>query len=157
MALFGTAGGVGLGLFLGWALVRALADEGFSTFAVPVTSLAVVLARGRRGRRAGGRPPGPAGRPHGRVGGHRHGLTVSRFPPPVGAPVSSPRTGAPAAPAALLARRGRAGYQLPPPPPPAPPPTDPPPKPPPPKPPPLPLDDGAVAVLVVDASRNGAM
>jgi putative ABC transport system permease protein len=46
VALFGTAGGVGLGLFLGWAMVQALADEGFTTFAVPVTSLAVVLAVG---------------------------------------------------------------------------------------------------------------
>jgi hypothetical protein len=46
-------------------------------------------------------------------------------------------------------------YQLPPPPPPAPPPTDPPPNPPP-KPPP-PLDDGAVAADVVDASSTGAM
>jgi putative ABC transport system permease protein len=46
VALFGTAGGVGLGLFLGWAMVQALADEGFTSFAVPVTSLAVVLAVG---------------------------------------------------------------------------------------------------------------
>jgi putative ABC transport system permease protein len=46
VALFGTAGGVGLGLFLGWAMVQALADEGFTTFAVPVTSLAVVLVVG---------------------------------------------------------------------------------------------------------------
>jgi putative ABC transport system permease protein len=46
VALFGTAGGVGLGLLLGWAMVQALADEGFTTFAVPVTSLAVVVAVG---------------------------------------------------------------------------------------------------------------
>ena len=46
VALFGTAGGVGLGLLLGWAMVQALADEGFTTFAVPVTSLAVVLVVG---------------------------------------------------------------------------------------------------------------
>jgi len=46
VALFGTAGGVGLGLFLGWAMVEALADEGFTSFAVPVASLAVVLAVG---------------------------------------------------------------------------------------------------------------
>ena len=44
--LFGTAGGVGLGLFLGWAMVEALADEGFTDFAVPVTSLVVVLVVG---------------------------------------------------------------------------------------------------------------
>ena len=46
VALFGTAGGVGLGLFLGWAMVEALADEGFTAFAVPVPSLAIVLVVG---------------------------------------------------------------------------------------------------------------
>ena len=46
VALFGTVGGVGLGLFLGWAMVEALADEGFTSFAVPTASLAVVLAVG---------------------------------------------------------------------------------------------------------------
>jgi putative ABC transport system permease protein len=46
VALFGTVVGVGLGLFLGWAMVEALADEGFTSFAVPTTSLAVVLAVG---------------------------------------------------------------------------------------------------------------
>jgi putative ABC transport system permease protein len=43
VALFGTAGGVGLGLFLGWALVSALAKQGFGSFAVPRLPLAVVL------------------------------------------------------------------------------------------------------------------
>ena len=43
--LFGTIGGVGLGTFLGWGLMRALgAQEGFSGFAVPTTSLAIVVA-----------------------------------------------------------------------------------------------------------------
>ena len=46
VALFGTVGGLGLGLFLGWAIVSALASEGFASFAVPKTSLAVVLALG---------------------------------------------------------------------------------------------------------------
>jgi putative ABC transport system permease protein len=46
VALFGTVGGLGLGLFLGWALVSALASEGFGSFAVPTMSLAVVLALG---------------------------------------------------------------------------------------------------------------
>ena len=46
VGLFGTAGGLGLGLFLGWALVSALASEGFGSFAVPTLSLAVVLALG---------------------------------------------------------------------------------------------------------------
>jgi putative ABC transport system permease protein len=46
VALFGTIGGVGLGLFLGWAVVDTLSDEGFTDFAVPTTSLAVVLLLG---------------------------------------------------------------------------------------------------------------
>ena len=46
VGLFGTVGGLGLGLFLGWALVSALASEGFGAFAVPKLSLAVVLALG---------------------------------------------------------------------------------------------------------------
>ena len=44
VAVFGTLGGVGLGTFLGWGLLRALAaQEGFGTFAAPVGTLAVVL------------------------------------------------------------------------------------------------------------------
>jgi len=47
VATFGSIGGMGLGLFLAWGLVRALnAAEGFGTFAVPVGSLAVVLLVG---------------------------------------------------------------------------------------------------------------
>jgi putative ABC transport system permease protein len=46
VALFGTIGGLGLGLFLAWALVSALAGEGFGSFAVPKLSLAVMLALG---------------------------------------------------------------------------------------------------------------
>jgi putative ABC transport system permease protein len=46
VALFGTVGGVGLGLFLGWAMVDTLADEGFTAFAVPTGPLAVVLVLG---------------------------------------------------------------------------------------------------------------
>lgn len=42
IALFGTALGLALGLFFGWALVRALASEGFTTFAVPVAQLVVI-------------------------------------------------------------------------------------------------------------------
>ena len=155
VALFGTAGGVGLGLFLGWAMVEALADEGFTAFAVPVTSLAVVLVVGALAGRARRRPARPPGRPHGRAAGDRHRLTDSAAgappirPPRAGPGRRIPSTGAAAAPHGCGGRR----YQLPPPPPPAPPPTEPPPKPPPPKPPPLPLDEGAVAVEVVDASR----
>jgi putative ABC transport system permease protein len=44
IAVFGTVGGVGLGSFLGWGLVRALeTQEGFGTFALPIVPLAVVL------------------------------------------------------------------------------------------------------------------
>ena len=45
VAILGTLGGIGLGVFLGWGLMRALvAQEGFGTFAAPVNSLVVVLA-----------------------------------------------------------------------------------------------------------------
>jgi putative ABC transport system permease protein len=46
VALFGTVGGLALGLFLGWAIVSALASQGFTAFAVPTMSLAVVLGLG---------------------------------------------------------------------------------------------------------------
>ncbi len=44
VAVFGTIGGVGIGTFLGWGLLRALeAQEGFGVFAAPWTALVVVL------------------------------------------------------------------------------------------------------------------
>ena len=47
IALFGTAGGLVLGLFLGWALVQAAsAATGLATFAAPAGQLAVVLVAG---------------------------------------------------------------------------------------------------------------
>jgi putative ABC transport system permease protein len=46
VALFGTIGGVALGTFLGTALIRSLADEGFTAIAIPAGQLAVVLALG---------------------------------------------------------------------------------------------------------------
>ncbi len=46
VALFGTVGGVGLGLFLAWAMIEALSDQGFTSFAIPTTSLGVVLVIG---------------------------------------------------------------------------------------------------------------
>jgi putative ABC transport system permease protein len=50
VALFGTVGGLGLGLFLSWAVVSALAVDGFtSSFAVPTVPLAVTLALGALG------------------------------------------------------------------------------------------------------------
>ena len=42
IALFGTTLGLAVGTFFGWAVVRALADEGIDTLTVPVGSLAVV-------------------------------------------------------------------------------------------------------------------
>ena len=44
--LFGTVGGVGLGLFLGWAMVDTLADEGFTAFAIPTGQMLVILVLG---------------------------------------------------------------------------------------------------------------
>jgi putative ABC transport system permease protein len=47
LAVFGTAGGVGLGVFLGWGLVQASpGDTGLDAFSAPVAQLAVVLAVG---------------------------------------------------------------------------------------------------------------
>ena len=47
VALFGTVGGLALGTFLGWALMRAIpAQEGIGAFAAPVGQLAFVLALG---------------------------------------------------------------------------------------------------------------
>ena len=42
IALFGVALGLVIGLFFGWALVQALADEGFNAFRVPVGGLAAI-------------------------------------------------------------------------------------------------------------------
>jgi putative ABC transport system permease protein len=64
VATFGALGGLGLGLFLGWGLVRAMnAAEGFGTLAVPVGELAVVLLVGAAvGVLAGLRPAWRASR-----------------------------------------------------------------------------------------------
>ncbi|MEA3501163.1 MAG: FtsX-like permease family protein [Actinomycetota bacterium] len=43
IALFGAVMGVGVGLFLGWAVVRALADEGLGSFAIPLSQIAVLV------------------------------------------------------------------------------------------------------------------
>ncbi len=44
LAVFGTIGGLTLGTFLGWGLVRAMSSqEGIGTFAAPTTTLAVIL------------------------------------------------------------------------------------------------------------------
>ena len=44
LSVFGTVGGVGLGTFLGWGVVRAMkTQEDFGTFELPVTTLVAVL------------------------------------------------------------------------------------------------------------------
>jgi putative ABC transport system permease protein len=64
VAVFGTVGGIGLGAFLGWGLMRALAaQEGFGTFSLPVGSLALVLVlAATAGVVAAWRPSARAGR-----------------------------------------------------------------------------------------------
>ncbi|MEV7024251.1 ABC transporter permease [Kitasatospora sp. NPDC093558] len=63
VAAFGTVGGLGLGAFLGWALVRASDSAGTGSFAIPPLQLAVVLAAGLlAGAVAGLRPAGRAAR-----------------------------------------------------------------------------------------------
>jgi putative ABC transport system permease protein len=45
VAVFGTIGGLGLGTFLGWGLIEAIAaQEGFGSFSVPVVPLLMILA-----------------------------------------------------------------------------------------------------------------
>ncbi|MDQ2750433.1 MAG: FtsX-like permease family protein [Actinomycetota bacterium] len=44
IALQGTALGLGIGVFFGWALVRALRDQGITTFHLPVTALIAIVA-----------------------------------------------------------------------------------------------------------------
>ena len=44
IAVFGTVGGLGLGTFLGWGLMRSIeASEGMGSFVAPVTTLVIVL------------------------------------------------------------------------------------------------------------------
>ncbi|MFC4031491.1 ABC transporter permease [Streptomyces polygonati] len=63
VAAFGTAGGTGLGAFLGWALVRATDSDGTSAFAIPPARLAVVVLVGvTAGVLAGWRPARRAAR-----------------------------------------------------------------------------------------------
>lgn len=63
VAAFGTAGGLGLGAFLGWALVRASDSAGTGAYAVPPVQLAVVLLVGLvAGVLAGWRPARRAAR-----------------------------------------------------------------------------------------------
>jgi len=63
VAAFGTVGGLGLGAFLGWALVRAADSDGTGAFSIPPAQLAVVLLVGiAAGVLAGWRPARRAAR-----------------------------------------------------------------------------------------------
>ncbi|WHM40005.1 ABC transporter permease [Streptomyces sp. BPTC-684] len=63
VAAFGTAGGLGLGAFLGWVLVRASDADGTGAFALPPVQLAVVTLVGLlAGALAGWRPARRAAR-----------------------------------------------------------------------------------------------
>ncbi len=46
IAVFGTVGGVGLGLFLAWGMVRSLASEGLSGFSAPIGQLVAITLIG---------------------------------------------------------------------------------------------------------------
>jgi putative ABC transport system permease protein len=43
IALQGTVLGLGIGVFFGWSMVRALDDEGLTAFQLPVTSMAAIV------------------------------------------------------------------------------------------------------------------
>jgi putative ABC transport system permease protein len=63
IAVFGTAGGVVLGTFLGWAVVKASATASLAVFSVPVTQLVIFLIAGAAaGVAAGLRPAHRAAR-----------------------------------------------------------------------------------------------
>jgi putative ABC transport system permease protein len=63
VALLGTVGGLGLGVFLGWALVRAAGQDGTGAFAAPPLQLAIILVVGAvAGVLAGLRPARRAAR-----------------------------------------------------------------------------------------------
>jgi len=46
IAVQGTLLGLVIGVFLGWAFIRALADQGIEFFSLPVVSLAIVIVLG---------------------------------------------------------------------------------------------------------------
>ena len=76
IALFGTIGGVAAGAFFGWGLMRAMrVQEGFGTFALPVTPLAVVLGLAGVAGVAAALAPGAPRRPHRHPRGDRLRLT----------------------------------------------------------------------------------
>jgi putative ABC transport system permease protein len=47
VSVFGTVGGIALGVFLGWAIVKAAGeDQGIATFAAPPQQLLIILLAG---------------------------------------------------------------------------------------------------------------
>ena len=62
IALFGTVLGLGVGSFFGWAIVRALSDQGIDHFTVPVGNLAVITVSPASPERSPPSAP-PAARP----------------------------------------------------------------------------------------------
>ena len=46
VALLGTALGIGLGTFFGWAVVRSLDDQGFDTLTIPGVRIAIIAVLG---------------------------------------------------------------------------------------------------------------
>ena len=66
IAVFGTIGGLGLGVFLGWALVQAASSGGgiaMNSFAAPVGQLVIVLVVGTIAGVIAGLRPARAARP----------------------------------------------------------------------------------------------
>jgi putative ABC transport system permease protein len=43
VALFGAIGGIGVGSFFGWAMVRAMHDQGFDVLRLPVLTLVIIV------------------------------------------------------------------------------------------------------------------
>ena len=46
IAVFGTALGLAIGAFFGWAAMRALADQGFDVLTIPAPTLVVIAGFG---------------------------------------------------------------------------------------------------------------
>ena len=75
IAVFGTTLGLAIGTFFGWAIVRAMADEGIDTLTVPVDQPGSRDSDRRLRRSDGGGDAGPPGRQARRAEGARHGVT----------------------------------------------------------------------------------
>ena len=92
----------------GWGLVRALRDEGFGVFEVPVVPFIARRPPRRARRRPRQRLAGLAGQPHERARRHRHRVTAEGGAAAI--PAAAPPGGVPRAPARpnLACRTGRA-------------------------------------------------